>query len=151
MALDTAADLAGVDLTSDVVALYLRKIEIKSHATISTYLHDNAAITDLITKLKAGVPVGDTEFKLYQTILTKTPSRPSGWYPHNRRDMLTSRRRHRRQHLRPHRTPRQPRIPQPIKTLSRNPCRPESTQNLSRTTTTLPSMVKSYNSPNAIS
>ena len=34
------------------------------HATISTYLHDNAAINDLIAKLKAGVQVGDTEFKL---------------------------------------------------------------------------------------
>ena len=62
--LDMAVDLAGVDLTSDAVALYLRKIGIKSHATISSYLHDNAAITDLITKLKAGVTVGDTEFKL---------------------------------------------------------------------------------------
>ena len=142
MALDTAADLAGVDLTSDVVALYLRKIGIKSHATISTYLHDNAAITDLITKPKAGVTVSDTEFSLnYQTILTKTPSRPSGWYSHNRHDMLTSWRRRRRQHLRPHRTPRQPRVPQPIKTRSRNPCRPGSTPSLSRTTTTLPSMV----------
>ena len=62
--LDTAADLAGVDLTTDVVARYLQKIGVKSHATISTYLHDNAAIADLIAKLKAGVTVGDTEFKL---------------------------------------------------------------------------------------
>ena len=62
--LDVAADLAGVDLNTDVVARYLRRIGIKSHATISTYLHDNAAIHDLIAKLKAGVQVGDTEFKL---------------------------------------------------------------------------------------
>eukprot|EP00439_Symbiodinium_sp_Y106_P007924 s3472_g1.t1 len=62
--LDVATDLAGVDLNTDVVARYLRRIGIKSHATISTYLHDNAAINDLIAKLKAGVQVGDTEFKL---------------------------------------------------------------------------------------
>ena len=62
--LDVAADLAGVDLNTDVVARYLRRIGIKSHATISTYLHDTAAIHDLIAKLKAGVQVGDTEFKL---------------------------------------------------------------------------------------
>ena len=58
--LDVAADLAGVGLNTDVAARYLRRIGIKSQYL----LHDNAAINDLIAKLKAGVQVGDTEFKL---------------------------------------------------------------------------------------
>ena len=59
-----AAALAGIDLSTDCLARYLHAIGLRSHATIAAYVHEDAVVNDLLTKLKAGVTVGTTEFKL---------------------------------------------------------------------------------------
>ena len=59
-----AAALAGIDLTTDCLARYLHAIGLRSHATIAAYVHEDAVVNDLLTKLKAGVTVGTNEFKL---------------------------------------------------------------------------------------
>ena len=59
-----AAALAGIDLSTDCLARYLHAIGLRSHATIAAYIHEDAVVNDLLTKLKAGVTVGTTEFKL---------------------------------------------------------------------------------------
>ncbi|OLP93918.1 hypothetical protein AK812_SmicGene24117 [Symbiodinium microadriaticum] len=62
--LTDAAALAGIDLSTDRLARYLHAIGIRSHATIAAYVHEDAVVNGLITKLKAGVTVGTTEYKL---------------------------------------------------------------------------------------
>ena len=59
-----AAALAGIDLSTDCLARYLHAIGLRSHATIAAYIHEDAVVNDLLTKLKAGATVGTTEFKL---------------------------------------------------------------------------------------
>ena len=59
-----AAALAGIDLSTDCLARYLHAIGLRSHATIAAYVHEDAVVNDLITRLKAGVTVGTTEYKL---------------------------------------------------------------------------------------
>ncbi|CAE7220070.1 unnamed protein product [Symbiodinium microadriaticum] len=62
--LSEAAALAGIDLSTDCLARYLHAIGLRSHATIAAYVHEDTVVTDLLTKLKAGVTVGTTEYKL---------------------------------------------------------------------------------------
>ena len=62
--LSEAAALAGIDLSTDCLARYLHAIGLRSHATIAAYVHEDAVVSDLLTKLKAGVTVGTTEYKL---------------------------------------------------------------------------------------
>ena len=62
--LSEAAALAGIDLSTDCLARYLHAIGLRSHATIAAYVHEDAVVSDLLTKLKAGVTVGATEYKL---------------------------------------------------------------------------------------
>ena len=62
--LTEAAALAGIDLSTDCLARYLHAIGLRSHATIAAYVHEDAVVNDLLTKLKAGVTVGTTEYKL---------------------------------------------------------------------------------------
>ena len=57
-----AAALAGIDLSTDCIARYLHAIGLRSHATIAAYVHEDAVVNDLLTKLKAGTTVGTTEF-----------------------------------------------------------------------------------------
>ena len=59
-----AANLAGIDLSTDHLARYLHAIGIRCHATIAAYVHEDAVVDDLITKLKPGVKVGATDYKL---------------------------------------------------------------------------------------
>ena len=62
--LTEAAALAGIDLSNDCLARYLHAIGLRSHATIAAYVHEDAVVSDLLTKLKAGITVGTTEYKL---------------------------------------------------------------------------------------
>ena len=62
--LTEAAALAGIDLSTDCLTRYLHAIGLRSHATIAVYVHEDAVVSDLLTKLKAGVTVGTTEYKL---------------------------------------------------------------------------------------
>jgi len=59
-----AATLAAIDTNIDVIAKYLHAIGIRSHATVASFISDDSIVDELITKLKAGVNVGTTEYKL---------------------------------------------------------------------------------------